>query len=221
MVCLKAPELRMLKEGYGESYRDNFMASAQQLHSGSLTDDPEAQIAVANLATMPDRGEEDDGATLQAANTSMVMSMSSQDDSTIGDARADPPTESFIVHRPGSESFQAEAAEEFSAFPLQRMVSNDDEDVVFDDEFMNLSSISGPKAASGIRDEVTDPPADADLHALAARVAEEPDGRLSTLAAKVAEPDMSSRVEQSASDDLIGKCVTELQESFLEGSSGD
>jgi hypothetical protein len=25
MVCLKAPKLRMLKENYGESYRDNFM----------------------------------------------------------------------------------------------------------------------------------------------------------------------------------------------------
>ena len=100
------------------------------------------------------------------------------------------------------------------------MVSNEDieGDAVFDNEFMNLSSVSGPKASSEVRDAATDPP-DAELQALAARVAEEPDGRLSALAAKVSEPDTSSRVEQSASDDLIGKCVNELRESFLEESS--
>ena len=97
MVCLKAPELRMLKEDYGESYRDDFMASAQQLHSGSLTDDPEAQIAVANLGTLPDQ-EEEDGATLRAANTSMVMSMSSQEDSTIDEARSGP-TDGFLCDK--------------------------------------------------------------------------------------------------------------------------
>jgi hypothetical protein len=217
MVCLKAPRMRMLKENYGKSYRDNFMASAEQVHSGSLTDDPEAQIAVANLGILPNQ-EEEDGATLHAANTSMVMSMSSQDDSTIGEARADPPTGLFVSN-PGSESFQAQAAEEFSSYPL-RMVSYEDteENGVFDDEFMNLSSVSVPKAAPGVRDAATNLP-DAELNALAARVAEEPDGRLSALAAKVSGQNTSSHVEQSSSDDLIGKCVDQLRESFMEDPS--
>jgi hypothetical protein len=218
MVCLKAPKLRMLKENYGESYRDNFMASAQQLHSESFTDDPEAQIAVANLDTLPDQ-EEEDGASLHGANTSMVMSMSSQEDSTIDGERGDPLTDSFVSN-PGSESFQAQSADEFSTFPLKRRVSDDEaeSDMVFDSEFMNLSSVSGAKAFAGVRDAVIDPP-DTELQALAPRISQEPDRRLSSLAARVSERSTSSHVEQSGSDDLIGKCVNELRESFLEDSS--
>jgi len=204
MICLKAPQLRMLKEDYGESYQNNFVP--QQLHSGSLTDDPEGQIPVGNLGTLPD-AEDEDGATLRAANTSMVMSMS-QDDSA-----EDPPTGSMVQY-PGSESFQADLAEDFSAFPLRRTVSDEsDENMMFDDSFVNMTILSS-KAAQVSREEVPDPPADAELHALAAKVADEPDEQLNSLAAKVAPQDTSNLVEQE-SDDLIDKCVTELQESFM------
>jgi len=215
MVCLRAPQLRRLKEDYGDSYRNNYMTNAEQLHSGSLTDDPEAQIPVSNIGTVPEAAQDEDLATLRAANTSMVMSMS-EDDSTIGSNHPqDPPTGSFARH-PGSESFQAETAEDFSAYPLQRTVSDSEsEDDLFDGSFLNLSD-TGPRAGSTKREESSDPPADADLHALAAKVSDTPDDDpVNSLAAKVAQSQNSSNLVEN-SDDLIDKCVTELEESFME-----
>jgi hypothetical protein len=214
MICLKAPELRMLKEDYGNSYHNNYMVGAEELHSESITDDPESQIpAVGNLGTLPDDVEDEDGATLQAANTSMVMSMSHDDSTTDSYRAADPPSSSYVEY-PGSESFQAELAEDFSTYPIQRMVSDEtDDDVTFDEKFMDMSS-SGPRAASENREAATDPPADAELHALAAKVGDETDEELDALAAKVAPWSQNDSNLVGNSDDLIDKCVTELEESF-------
>lgn len=214
MICLKAPELRTLKEDYGNSYHNNYMVGAQELHSGSLTDDPEGQIPVGNLDTMVDAQDEDVD-TLVAANTSMVMSMSHDDSTTESYHQpVDPPSSSFI-NDPGSESFHAQLPPEdsFSSYPVDPMIGDGSMDnIAFNDSFIN-QSISGPRVASSDRETELDPPADAELHALAAKVAGGPDDELISSATKVASTQNELNMTEN-SDDLIDKCVTELQESF-------
>ena len=213
MICLKAPKLRILKEDYGDTYQDNYMGNAQMVHSGSLADDPENQIPSANLGSMPD---DEDGDTLQVANTSMVMSMS-QDDSTLDfNQPQDPPSSSYVQYS-GSDPSQGDLAEGSSSFPVHRMVSEDsDVNMIFEDNFMNMSE-SGVKAGIRTRGRSKDPPASADLRTSAAKLAYEPNDQLNSLAAKVAaSPQQNKSNTVDESDELIDKCVSELQQSFIE-----
>jgi hypothetical protein len=196
MICLKAPERRMLKEDYGNSQAVDFMAvGALAVHSGSIIDDPENQIPSSNINIMSPNEPFDDlegGTALYYAGTSMVMSMSDE-----AAMRDDPPTGSYTEYD-GSESFVAMRAEDAD---LTRLVSTDSSaDASF--EARDFSG-SGPMFSSSLSSSNRTP--DKELRALVAKVGDVPDEKLNSLADKVAESD---------SDELISQCVSELAQSF-------
>ena len=202
MICLKAPELRKLKDDYGEDYADTYMAGAVALNSESTGDDPESQIPNANLTLS---GDDNESGNILPAATSMVMSMSNDSSLESGGVRFskvgsktvasydateafdDVKEDSSMLPNSGSESFEATRGEDISTSPF-----TDPREYG-----RNLSTGDGP---------VSGPPT--------------PNGKLDSMAFRVvnaSNPKTAGLIAGSGdSDELIDKCFTDLAKSFMD-----